>query len=255
MNFTEYQILLFFLLLVRFSSMIASAPVFGIRGLPLIMKIGFSGILALLVFPLADRFAPDLQLTVVNALILVAGEVLTGITIGFVIKFLFSGIEFAGQYIGVDMGLSMAQEFDPMFQQQISVVARMKNILALLIFVIIDGHHFLIEAVTQSFSLLPIGTWSMSSLAITKIMKISASVFIIGIKLAAPAIVTLFLTSVAMGLTARAVPQMNIFFVGFPLRISAGFVAMIMAFPLFFYLFKRLLISFETDIFYLLKVM
>ncbi|OPX34856.1 hypothetical protein B1H10_02625, partial [candidate division KSB1 bacterium 4484_188] len=84
---------------------------------------------------------------------------------------------------------------------------------------------------------------------------ISATVFVIGVKIAAPAMVTLFLTSVAMGLTARAVPQMNIFFVGFPLRISAGFVAIMMAFPLFFYVFKNLLHSFEADVMYLLKVM
>ncbi len=254
-NFTEHQILLFFLMLVRFVSMFASAPVFSIRGIPNILKIGISGALALLVFPLVDKVTPELELTLVQAIILVFGEILTGITIGIIINFIFAGIELAGEYIGVDMGFAMAQEFDPMFQQRVSVIARLQNILAMLIFVLINGHHFLIEAVVYSFKMLPIGTWSMNQLAISKIIDLSASVFVIGIKIAAPAIVTLFLTSVAMGITARAVPQMNIFFVGFPLRISAGLISLVMAFPLFFYIFKKLLNSFEADIMYLLKVM
>jgi len=255
MIFTEYQILLFFLMLVRFTSMLMSAPVFGIKGIPIIWKIGFGGLLALLVFPVVNRVTPEIELDLVNALVLVAGEILTGITIGVIIMFMFAGFELAGEYIAMDMGISMAQEFDPLFQQQISIIARLKNILAMLLFVLIDGHHFLIEAAVTSFRVLPIGTWNMNGLAISRIIKISATVFVIGVKIAAPAMVTLFLTSVAMGLTARAVPQMNIFFVGFPLRISAGFVAIMMAFPLFFYVFKNLLHSFEADVMYLLRVM
>jgi len=223
MNYTEHQILLFFLIFVRFTSMFLAAPVFGVRGIPIILKIGLGAVSALIVFPVVNRYSPDLEFTLIGATILVFGEIFTGFTIGIVINFLFSGVEFAGEYIGVDMGLSIAQEFDPLFNQQISVIARLKNILAVLIFLLI--------------------------------MRISASVFVIGVKIAAPAIITLFLTSVAMGITARAVPQMNIFFVGFPLRIAAGFLSLIMAFPLFLYVFKKLLVGFESDVFYLLKVM
>ncbi len=255
MNYTEHQILLFFLIFVRFTSMFLAAPVFGVRGIPIILKIGLGAVSALIVFPVVNRYSPDLEFTLIGATILVFGEIFTGFTIGIVINFLFSGVEFAGEYIGVDMGLSIAQEFDPLFNQQISVIARLKNILAVLIFLLIDGHHFLIEAVVASFRFVPIGSWEMNSLAIAKIMRISASVFVIGVKIAAPAIITLFLTSVAMGITARAVPQMNIFFVGFPLRIAAGFLSLIMAFPLFLYVFKKLLVGFESDVFYLLKVM
>ncbi len=255
MNYTESQILLFFLILVRFLAMLATAPVFSIQGIPKIWKIGLAGLIALVVYPFVEQYTPELELTLVSALLLTAGEVLTGITIGVIINFLIAGVELAGEYVGVDMGLSMAQEFDPMFNQQISVIARMQNILAMLIFVLINGHHFLIEAVVYSFRTLPIGTWSIGALAIQKIMHISASVFVIGIKIAAPAIVTLFLTSVAMGITARAVPQMNIFFVGFPLRIAVGFLAIIMGMPMFLYVFKNLLTSFENDVLYLMQVM
>ncbi len=255
MQYTESQILLFFLIMVRFLAMLATAPVFSIRGIPKIWKIGVAGIIALVVYPFVEQYTPELELNLIQALILTAGEVLTGITIGTIINFLIAGIELAGEYIGVDMGLSMAQEFDPMFNQQISVIARLQNILAMLIFVLINGHHFLIEAVVYSFRTLPVGTWSINALAIHRILQISASVFVIGIKIAAPAIVTLFLTSVAMGITARAVPQMNIFFVGFPLRIAVGFFAIIMGMPLFLYVFKNLLNSFENDVLYLMQVM
>ncbi|MFZ0389258.1 MAG: flagellar biosynthetic protein FliR [Calditrichia bacterium] len=255
MNLTAQQILLFFLILVRFTAMFAVAPVFSIKGIPNLLKIGMGCLLAMIVFPLVQKTTPDLELNLVNALILVFGEILTGITIGMVINFLFVGVQMAGEYIGVDMGFAMAQEFDPMFQQQVSIIARLNNILAMLFFVLIDGHHFLIEAVVHSFRLLPVGTWNISGAAIQKIMEMSSSMFVIGIKIAAPAIVTLFLVSVAMGITARAVPQMNIFFVGFPLRISTGLFSLVIAFPLFFFVFSKLLNVFEKDILYLLQVM
>ena len=255
MNYTEAQILLFFLIMVRIASMLLAAPIYGENGIPLILKVGFAGLISLIIFPVVNVSTAELSLNIYSAVVLVLGEILSGVTIGMVIKFLFAGVELAGQYIGTDMGLAMATAFDPMFEQQVSVIARFKNILALLLFILIDGHHFLIEAVAHSFRLLPIGTWHISHLAIDKIMHASAQVFVLGVKIAAPAIVTLFLTSVAMGLTARAVPQMNIFFVGFPLRITVGFLSLTMAFPLFFYVFKKLLAVFESDTMYILQVM
>jgi len=255
MQVTEQQFFLFMAILVRVAAIFLSTPMFSFPGAPRITKIGFSALLALLLFPVVDATSPDFTLNLISATVLVFKEILTGVTIGVVLNFLFAGFQLAGEYVGTDMGLSIAQEFDPNLQQQVSVIGRLQNILAVLIFLLIDGHHFVIEALAYSYRVLPLGTWHLSGGALQIIMRLSAQVFIIGIKVAAPGIVTLFLTSVIMGIIAKAVPQMNIFFVGFPLRIFVGLASLTIGFPLFIYLFKNLMLNFENNITSLLRMM
>lgn len=254
-SITEHQILLFFLMLVRFSGVFLSAPVFSFKGVPLIYKIGLAGLLAFILFPMVDRYTGEIPLNLISTLILVFQELMVGVSIGLVLIFVFAGVQLAGEYVGIDMGFYMAQEFDPSLNQQISVITNFKNLTAMLIFLLINGHHFLIEALAYSYRVVPVGEWHLTSLALHRIMRISAEVFIIGLKISAPAFVTLFLTSIAMSIIARALPQMNIFFVGFPLRIFMGFLSLIISMPLLFYVFSKLINSFETDVMNLLKVL
>ena len=255
MAYTQHQILLFFLILIRMLALFMSAPVFSSSAIPTMGKIGLAGLMAFLVFPVVEPHVPDLALDWLSVLVLVATEVFTGLTIGFVLVFLFAGVEMAGEYIGLDMGFSMVQEVDPTFHQPISLVARLKSNLAIIIFLLLEGHHYLIEAIAYSFRVIPIGGWHLGTRALQRIMEMSASIFVIGIKIAAPVMVTLFLTSVAMGIIARAVPQMNIFFVGIPFRIVAGFAAMILGLPLFIYVFQKLLTAFEQNISSIMQVL
>ncbi len=221
----------------------------------MMFKIGLGGLVSLLIFPVVEPQTPDIALDWLQVLVLMFTEMFTGVMIGFVLGFLFVGIEMAGEYIGLDMGFSMVQEIDPTFNQPLSVIARLKTNMAMLVFLLLDGHHYLIEALAYSYRTIPVGGWQLNSLAVQRIMRISAEVFIIGIKIAAPAVVTLFLTSVAMGIIARAVPQMNIFFVGIPLRMLAGFSALIFGMPLFIFVFQKLLEQFENNVNYILQVM
>ncbi len=254
MAVTEHQILLFFLILVRITSMLVSAPFYSYRGVPSKFKIGLGGLVSLLLFPIVDSPEMKIDLTHVSALMLVFGEIITGILIGFGMNLLFAGIQLAGEYVSIDMGFSMAQIFDPNFFQQVSVITRLKTILAILLFLILDGHHFLLEAIVYSYRVVPIGSWQLSNLALNKLFHMSARMFVLGIKIASPALVALFLTSVAMGVIARTVPQMNIFFVGFPLRIFVGLLFLSFGLPLFVYVFRSLLNTFQQDIIYLLQV-
>ena len=255
MVINEHLLYLFFLILVRATSMFMTAPVFSQRSMPARYKIGLGGLMAILLTPVVNAMHIDLVFDQLTAVVLVFKEILTGVSIGFTMSLLFAGVELAGEQISMDMGISMAQVFDPSVSHNMSVIATLKNTLAILIFLIIDGHHFLVQAVAYSYEVVSIGDWQLSSFAVEKIFRLSAQVFIIGIKVAAPIIVALFLTSVAMGIIARAVPQMNIFFVGFPIRIAVGFLFLSLGFPLFVFLFQKLLNNFEQDIIYLLKVL
>lgn len=235
--------------------MMVSAPIFSDRGIPVRVKIGLAGIISILLFPLVDQQHPQIGFNHLTALGLIMGEMFTGILIGFGMGLLFAGIRLAGEYVGVDMGFSMAQVFDPTYSQNLSVITSFKGILAMLLFLILNGHHFLIEAVVYSYRFVPIGGWSLSNLAIEKLILMSTKMFLLGIKIAAPALVALFLTSVAMGVIARTVPQMNIFFVGFPLRIFVGLTFIALGLPLFVYVFRNVLMEFQKDILHLLKVL
>ena len=253
MEFTQHQILLFFLILVRMTAMFMSAPVFSLAGLPVLYKVGLGGLLALLIYPLVDATAPELPLDWLLVLVLIFKEIVTGVIIGFAIGLLFAGIQLAGEYIGLDMGFAMAQEVDPTFRQPISVIARLENNLAMLLFLLLEGHHYLIEAVVYSYRSIPVGGWNLPEPVLQRLLRLSADVFIVGLKIAAPAVVALFLTSVAMGIIARAVPQMNIFFVGIPLRVFVGFISIIFGMPLFVYVFGKLLNVFEQNVSLILK--
>jgi flagellar biosynthetic protein FliR len=252
-SYAEHQIYLFFLILVRTTSMFLSAPIFNDRSIPVMYKIGFGGLMALILFPTVEMTNPTLAFNHISAIILIFQEIVSGVIIGFTMSLLFAGVALAGEYLGLDMGFTMAQVFDPTNNQMMSVITRLKNIAAILFFLLLEGHHFLIQAIAYSFEVLPIGGFRLSGLGMQKLMVLTAKVFVIGVKIAAPAMVALFLTSVAMGIIARAVPQMNIFFVGFPIRIAVGLTFFAFGIPVFVYVFRMLLGQFQEDIIYLLK--
>ncbi len=253
MEWTQHQILLFFLILVRMTALFMSAPVFSLMGIPVMFKIGLGGLTALLIYPMVDATAPELPLDWLLILVLMFQEIVTGVLIGFAISLLFAGIQLAGEYIGLDMGFAIAQEVDPTFRQPVSVIARFENNLAMLLFLLLEGHHYLIEAVVYSYRSIPVGGWHFPEPVLQRLLRLSADVFIVGMKIAAPAVVALFLTSVAMGIIARAVPQMNIFFVGIPIRVLVGFASLIFGMPLFVYVFSKLLTVFERNVSLILR--
>lgn len=211
--------------------MFVLAPIFGDRAIPPMVKAGFAIILAIVLIPVASRVALPTIDSNWHLVLFGLKEFLVGAVIGLFFTLLFIGVRMAGDIVGYQIGLMMANIVDPNTDTQHSLVSEFYYLVAVLIFLAIDGHHAVVTALADSFRLIPIGTFAADGALGEQLIRFTAHTFIIGLKIGAPVIVALFLTSVALGVVARTVPQMNIFLVGIPLNIIVGFSVMAVALP------------------------
>jgi len=173
-------------------------------------------------------------------------ELMVGLIIGFVTKLVFVGIEAAGAFMGQQMGLSVATTFDPTQGIQASVIAKLLRWSIILLILITNGHHFILAAINKSFEVMPlIHSWDFR-LAATPIIDLGSSIFAIGIQLAAPVVLTIFLLDFSFGLISRVAPQVNVFMLGFQMKPPLGMFIFMLIVPL---LMERsiYLISVMTD--------
>lgn len=165
-------------------------------------------------------------------------EMLIGVTLAFVTQIIFAAVEFCGQIIGLQMGFSISSVIDPTMGNQVQIMSVMQTLLATLFFLSLNIHHVFIRAIVDSFTVIPLGGWKMSEALLSFLVKSTSDVFILGIRLAAPVMVTLLLTSVVLGVMARAFPQMNVFMMSFPLNIGLGFMVLGLTLLLFFHVLE-----------------
>ena len=232
LNYDPAQLLGFILVLIRVSGIIATAPIFGDSNIPTQIRVALTLVLALVLYPVVPAFALPLE-NLSFYLLLVAGELLIGLVLGMVGRLLFAAVQLAGEIAGLQMGLAMANVIDPQSQQQVSIIARVEYVFAALVFLAMDAHYVVIQAMAHSYTLLPPGTADLGADLTREIVSLSAGMFVLGFQLGAPMIVALFVANLIMGFMARAVPQMNIFVVGFPFSILLGFLLLMLGMPFF----------------------
>jgi flagellar biosynthesis protein FliR len=248
------QFIIYLLLFVRITSLVVVAPILGHQVVPVQFKVALGLFLALVFYPVASQSPlPDTRL--LPLVVVALKEAAVGLTIGFVMSLLLAGAQFAGDIIGFSMGLSMASIFDPESNQNIAIVGQFLYLCLGLLFLLLNGHHFVLEALHLSYQVVPVGTFTMNAALGEGIVRLTGMVFVVAIKLAAPIIVALFLIDVGLAVLARVVPQMNIFMVSFPLKIAVGMIMMMATGPMIVYVFKKLLTSFETDVLEIVKVL
>lgn len=241
------------LIFLRISGVMFSAPVFSNSSIPSSVKLFFSIILAYLLFFTVDGFQFDVNQNIIHLILLGLKEVITGILMGFMLNFIFYGFSYAGLLIGYDMGLAMAQMFDPTTESDTNIMGQSMLILATLVFLVINGHHYLIRGLSYSFNVVPLGTFEMSQGLMDAIIKFSAGIFVLAVKIASPIMVSFFLLHLGSGIIARVMPQMNIFFVVQPVKISLGLTLLITLTPVYVYLIRNLLMAYEDKLFELIK--
>ncbi len=232
------DVFLFALVLCRIAGLFAALPLFGGRRLPTRIKVVAVLSITLVCFPILDIAPPPLPQDTISIGFLVIREILIGLTLSFITQIIFAAVEFSGQIIGLQMGFSIASVIDPTMGNQTQIMSVMQTLLATLFFLSLNIHHVFIHAIVDSFSVIPIGGWQMSEALIHFMIKATTEVFILGVRLAAPVMVALLLTSVVLGIMARAFPQMNVFMVSFPLNIGLGFMVLGMTLLLFFHVLE-----------------
>lgn len=224
---------------LRISALMISEPVLGNRAIPIRVRIGFSFMLAVLVASILPA-PPPVELASATGLLMAAQQIIIGLTIGFTMRILMAAIEMAGSLAGLTMGLGFATFYDPQNSAQVPVVGQFMGLLAILMFFAINGHLMVITALVESFQVLPISAKPFAAGGFQALALAGGQIFVIGVLLSLPVMAALLIVNVAMGVMSRAAPQLNLFAVGFPLTLTAGFVVLLMALPYLAPHFSRL---------------
>lgn len=237
MYFQEAEILLFFASLIRVSTLFMLLPIFGDSTVPPMVRIFLAFTVNLIVYPVAKAtygvgtFGSNLNDVALTFLVL--REALLGFVIGFTAKMFFEGISFAFSHAGSQMGFNMASAFDTQSETTVPVISQLIMILAMLLFLAMDGHHVFVKALVESYQVVPVGEFALSKTVVAYVLETSSSIFWIAVKLSAPMALVIFLINCAFGIVAKAVPQINVLVVSFTVNIMAGFFVIALTLPVF----------------------
>ncbi|MDD2897284.1 MAG: flagellar biosynthetic protein FliR [Desulfuromonadaceae bacterium] len=232
------EVIFFMLVLSRVAGIFAALPVFGGRRLPLRIKAVTVLMITLVCFPTLSVTLPELPTDAFSLALLAFSEVMVGLTLAFITQIIFAAVEFSGQIIGMQMGLTISSILDPSQGTQTQIMSVVQTLFATLLFLSLNIHHLFIRAIMDSFKVIPLGGWHLNGELIHFLVMRTADIFIIGIRLAAPVMVALLLTTVALGIMARAFPQMNIFMISMPLNIGLGLTIMGLTLTIFFHVLE-----------------
>jgi flagellar biosynthetic protein FliR len=230
----------FLLIFIRVTSFFVTVPLFSYRNIPTTYKVGLGIFLSYLMFLSMEH--PTLAIDEAYFL-LVLKELLVGLLIGLIAFVVMSAIQIAGGFIDYQMGFAMANVIDPQTGAQSPIMGQYLYTFALLLLLIVDGHHLLLDGIYYSYKIVPLEqAWLPlgSERLVEFIAKTVNSMFIIAFQMAIPIVGCLFLVDVALGITARTVPQLNIFVVGLPVKILVGFILLVIVMPVFLILFQKL---------------
>jgi flagellar biosynthetic protein FliR len=237
-NVSSGDLPVFLLAFFRVTGVMMPAPLFGSGTVPPTVKIFLSLLLAVLFVPFVGRpqapVDPNLGLYAVAVL----QELGVGLLIGFAAALIFAAVQFGGQIIDQELGIMMANILDPITNEQISIIGQFKLFLATVVYLLIDGHHLLIRAVADSFRAIPISGLRLTDGGAMHLSDtLVRDLFRVAIQIAAPSLVTLFLITIALAFMARTVPEMNIFVLGFSLRVMVGLVVLALGVGIFVHMF------------------
>lgn len=226
--------------LFRIAAVMAAAPIFGNPSFPRLSKIGLAVALTLVISPVLGAM-PGVDPGSAAGLMILAQQVLIGLAMGLSVQIVFVTVEFAGNVIGLQMGLGFAMFFDPANSSQVPVVGQFLGLLMTLAVLSLNGHLLIIEVLADSFRVFPISAELPSALTWKVIAEWGGEIFRAGLLLSLPMIAALLIANLAIGVMTRAAPQLNIFAVGFPITLAAGFLVLFVTLPYMLPLFDRLL--------------
>jgi len=173
---------------------------------------------------------PQFEIISFQGLLILVQQLVIGLAIGFSMRLVFSAVDLAGQLISMSMGLGFASFYDPQSQGQSTAVNQFLVLLAMLIFLSLDGHLMIVSAIADSFISMPIAV-NGAGIDPMKIAMWGETIFSAGLLLALPAVTALLITNMALGILTRTAPQLNLFGIGFPITLSIGFVVLALALP------------------------
>ena len=230
MTFDMNQYLIFLLASCRTAGVIFFNPIFGRRGVPTLLKVGLS--LALALFAVFEFSAVQvINYSAIEFIGAMLQGLVMGMVIGFIMQMFLSVFQLGGQFIDMQMGLSMASMYDPATQANVTVTGNLLTAMYVLIFFVSNAHLALFSVVIQSFQILPLGLGNISDRVGIYIIELMYYIFIYAIQVAIPIIVTELISEFAVGILMRLVPNINVFVINIQIQMMIGFVVIFTLIP------------------------
>ena len=217
------------LVMARVFSMLALMPIFSQTQIPQLARFGIAMLISFVLVRTVPAMAP---LGMGEMVVAIAAQVFVGLVFGFVAFLLFTGIQFAGEIIDIQIGFAVVNIVNPLTSQSVTVIGEFQLALATLLYLAVDAHHALLAGVAGSFNLVPLPYAGAPEIVAGDVVRFFSQCLFIVFEIAAPVAIALFLVNVMLGLMARVAPQMNVFVVGFPIQIAVGLIMLIVTMPL-----------------------
>jgi len=252
LTFTDAQVLAWISPILwpflRVLALFGAMPVLGQRMVPVRLRVALAFLIALCAQASLPAM-PVVPLDSAQALLLLAQQMLVGLTLAFAARIVFAAIEFAGELIGLQMGLNFAGFFDPMSGGEATAVSQFFGISVSWLFIVINGHLLLIAAVIQSFHAFPVGPEPFAFLRAVQPEVWGAEIFRLGLWIALPLVAMLLFVNLVLGIVSRVAQQMNVFAIGFPITLGVGLLGVLLTLPMmqvpFTMALERLLTHFQ----------
>ena len=226
MNITVENVEFYLLILVRLSAFLFVAPIFSIKSIPMKVKAAISVFLTMIVASIIPTEALTYT-TVYGLASLIIKEALVGILIGFMASICTQIVSFSGMLLDMELGFSMANEFDPINQTHVTVTGNLLTYFVMLTLLVTDLHYYLIKAIVATFKLIPVGK-AVFSFDLYKVMtKFMIDFFVIGFRIILPVFAAILIVNTVLGILAKVSPQLNMFVVGFQLKIFVGLLVLL----------------------------
>ncbi len=232
------ELLSFFMVVMRVSTLMMLLPIFGDKTVPATVKVLLSLTFSAVLFPILKSNG-TIQIMDANVwsettgklLLTVASEIMIGLAVGFASQLVFHGIQIAGDFMSQLMGFSMASMYDPHMETQTMILGQFMSALAMLTFLAIDGHHLLFRAMIETFHLIPQGHLAMNEAFKNSIVKMVGNSLLFGLQLSAPMSACMLLVNIVYGILGKALPQLNILALSMAGSAFIGGFVMIVTYP------------------------
>ena len=239
-DFTVAQIEIWLLVLLRVSVLVFLMPILNSDEVPSRLKAGLAFFLSIVIFPILPQTGIEIPQNIPAYVLMAVKELYIGAVMGFAGTFIFAGLRFAGAWIDSETGFNMTQIMNPMVQEKDTAMAHLLFILFILMLLASGGYIFYFQALAESFRLIPLtGAHMASRDLVAAFTMLTTDSFLLGMKVAAPVVATLFISSVALAIIARIMPQMNVWMVGMPMKLALGMMTLVFALPLMWQAFLK----------------
>ena len=235
LTFTDTQVLAWITPIlwpfIRVLALFGSMPVLAQRSVPVRIRVA----LAFLIAFCAQASLPPMPVIALDSaqgFMTVVQQLLISISLGFAVRIVFAAVEFAGEIVGLQMGLNFAGFFDPATGGQATAMSRFYGVSVSWLFIVMGGHLMLIAAVVQSFHAFPVGAEPFAFLRTVQPQRWGAEIFELGLWIALPLVAMLLFTNLVLGIVSRVAQQMNIFAIGFPITLSVGLLGVLLTLPM-----------------------